>query len=224
MRELASNAVDTVPVRPHQRRERFDDDIKTPEPSDLEPLQGEASSRQHLAVDERPVNDAGMIYFKHCKDLTDLCVDGTEVTDTSKPSASDGPKPGRRRSSGSATTRGSSSKRMGRCATVHRAGHRGRVLSCLDLLKSFFHDSSMESIPSEVLADMKRATELALSGKRDPEFDSAFRPRRREFARRFSASTGSSTSAYLPFANSVTNEVRAGQLCRIQVAGNRAPI
>jgi hypothetical protein len=29
----------------------------------------------------------------------------------------------------------------------------------------------MESIPSEVLADMKRATELALSGKKDPEFE-----------------------------------------------------
>ena len=29
----------------------------------------------------------------------------------------------------------------------------------------------MESIPSEVLADMKRATELALSGKKDSEFE-----------------------------------------------------
>jgi hypothetical protein len=29
----------------------------------------------------------------------------------------------------------------------------------------------MESIPSEVLADMKRATDLALSGKRDPKFE-----------------------------------------------------
>jgi hypothetical protein len=29
----------------------------------------------------------------------------------------------------------------------------------------------MDSIPSEVLADMKRATDLALSGKKDREFE-----------------------------------------------------
>jgi hypothetical protein len=29
----------------------------------------------------------------------------------------------------------------------------------------------MESIPSEVLADMKRATDLAISGKKDPIFE-----------------------------------------------------
>lgn len=43
--------------------------------------------------------------------------------------------------------------------------------SRLDLPPPFFHDLSMENIPSEVLADMKRATELALSGKKDREFE-----------------------------------------------------
>jgi hypothetical protein len=41
----------------------------------------------------------------------------------------------------------------------------------VELFPCLGHNQSMETIPPEILADMKHAVELAMSGKKDPEFE-----------------------------------------------------
>ena len=50
--------------------------------ADLTPLKGmNLAGLTHLNLGCTKVSDAGLAYFKDCKNLTDLYLDGTQVTD-----------------------------------------------------------------------------------------------------------------------------------------------